>query len=63
MRQLLFYDAPLRKHRTRKLAQFKQCLEREETRAGEEDFCDGLLWIWQMVEEFSHWERTEGMHL
>lgn len=43
MRQLLFYDAPLRKHKTRDLAQYKQSLEREEIKVGKEDFCDGLL--------------------
>lgn len=34
MRQLLFYDAPLRKHKTRKLAQYKVYSEYEETRLG-----------------------------
>lgn len=63
MRQLLFYDAPLRKHTTIKIAQYRQCLEREEMKAGKEDFCDGLLWLWKTVEEFNHWEGTERMHL
>lgn len=34
MRQLLFYDAPLRKHKTRKLAQYKVYSDYEETRLG-----------------------------
>lgn len=34
MRQLLFYDVPVRKHKTRKLAQNKQHLESKEKKVG-----------------------------
>lgn len=34
MRQLLFYDVRLRKHKTRKLAQYKKRLEQKEKKVG-----------------------------
>lgn len=34
MRQLLLYDVLLRKHKTRKLAQYKQRLEHKERKVG-----------------------------
>lgn len=47
MRQLLFYDVPVRKHKTRKLAQYKQRLESKEKKTGKG--ASATVWARQMA--------------